>query len=451
MIAGKLPEIAISCLPPAYPMPKLTKRTVDAISAKMAGDVFVWDRELPGFGLRVKPSGVKSFVLQYRNRNGRSRRVTIGRFGVLTPEEARQRARLALSDVANGDDPAERRSADRVAVTLAEFCRDYLTKAENGLVLTKRGKRKKASTNYTDRGRAERHIIPLLGHRTVKDLTTADLRGFMRDVIAGKTAADIKTKARGRSIVKGGRGAATRTMALLSAVLTHAVEEGHRAGNPARGIVLPSYERRRVHLDAERYAALGRAISVAEARGEAWQAVEATRIIALTGCRAGEITNLKRAECDVQGACLRLTDTKTGESVRPLGQPALELVKSMLQRSRGTYVFPALRLTDAPYGGLAKAWLRMRDAKGKNRPTAELLLAGLTLHGLRHSFASVADDLGYTEATIGAMLGHSGGGTTRGYIHKLDPALLAAADRVSQRISDMMQRRCRPEIEFDPT
>jgi integrase len=343
-------------------MPKLTKRTIDATHPKPDRDVFVWDDELPGFGLRVKPpharrpGGSKAFVLQYRNRNGRSRRITIGRYGVLTAEQARDLARDALAEVAKGGDPAERRAADRDALTVAELVRRYLDEAERGLILTRKGKPKKPSTIYTDRGRAERHIIPLIGTRTVKDLTTADLRQFLRDVIAGKSAADVRTRARGRAIVRGGKGTATRTMAFLSTVLTYALHEGYRPDNPARGIVLPSYDRRKVHLDAEQYAALGRALKAGVAAGEPWQATEAMRLLALTGCRAGEITGLKRTECDLRSACLRLADTKTGESVRPLGKPALEALKAVLGRAKGAFVFPALRAGKGkaamPYRGL---------------------------------------------------------------------------------------------------
>jgi integrase len=409
-------------------MPKLTKRTIDATKPDDGREVVVWDDELPGFGIRIKPSGAKSFLIQYRNRNGRSRRITIGRYGVLTPEEGRKQARLALADVARGEDPADKRAADRSAMTVAELCREYLDRAERGLIVTRRKQAKKASTLYTDRGRVERHVVPLLGHRTVKDLTPADLRGFLRDVIAGKTAVDVKTKTRGRARVTGGKGTATRTMALLSSILSYGVGEGYRADNPARGIALPSYERRRARLDEEQYRKLAEALNEADRNGECWQAVLAIRAIALTACRRGEVVKLKRSEVDLSAQMLRLEDTKTGESVRPIGRAAAQVLRAATERSDGQFVFPGARQPAASFAGLPKAWDRIVGP----------VLPGVTPHTLRHSFASIADDLGYTEATIGAMLGHSGRGTTRGYIHKLDPALIAAADRVASHIAAAM-------------
>jgi integrase len=424
-------------------MPKLSDFKITIKSVRDLPDdrdAVYFDSELKGFGVRVKAKGKASYILQYRNKDAVSRRYTIGQIGGLTPDEARKSAKKLIGQITDGADPAKTKKDSLSAQTVKQLCDAYSEAVRLGLADPKKavifGKNgpKKASTFQEDLSRINRHIIPLLGNRKVCDLKTADISRFMRDIAVGKTALDLKTKVRGRARVTGGAGIASRTVGLLGGILTYAVSEGLIDNNPCRGVKRPEDKRRHVRLSNEDYAALGAAFRASEQAGEPWQTVAAFRLLALTGCRLGEVAKLKWADVDLSGAALRLSDSKTGRSVRPLGQAAVALLFG-LDRN-GIYVFPAMRLSDAPYGGFPKAWTRILSRAVMAPDSA---LNGLTPHGLRHGFASVAGDLGMSEITIAALLGHAAASVTGRYIHALDTTLIAAADRVAARIWSYME------------
>jgi integrase len=282
---------------------------------------------------------------------------------------------------------------------------------------------------YIDRGRIARHIVPLLGSKLVRDISQSDINRFIRDVASGKTATVEKTgKKRGKAIVEGGKGTAARTAGLLGGILSFAVSEGVIASNPARGVKRPADNHRTRRLSAEEYHQLGKALADAEEEAETAQGIAGVWLFALTGCRSGEITNLKWTEVDEAGSCLRLKDSKEGASVRPVGQRAFDLLATIEKKNGCPYVLAPVRGADA-FGGMPGAWKRIaKRAK----------FQGVTPHTLRHSFASVAGDLGFTESTIAAMLGHAAGSVTSRYVHHLDSVLVAAADKVARAIHGMM-------------
>jgi len=251
----------------------------------------------------------------------------------------------------------------------------------------------------------------------------------MRDVAQGKTAGDIKTGFRGRAIIKGGSGTAARTVGLLGGILSFAVTEGIIPVNPARGVRRPADKRREIRLTEDEYRALGNALREAELAGENLTAIIAVRLLTLTGCRRGEIEKLCWHDVDFGGHCLRLSDSKEGKNVRPLGAAALNILSKL--PGGGRFVLGG-KEPDKPFRGLPKAWARIIQ---RSR------LPYLTPHGLRHAYASMASDLGYTEPTIAALLGHAASTMTGRYIHHLDSALIAAADKVSARISAALDGR----------
>ena len=408
-------------------MTRLTKRIVDAADNR-SSDYFIWDEELPGFGLRVFKSGKRSYLVQYRAA-GRTRRYTIGPHGAWTPETARKKGRSLLGRIAQGENPAEERRLDARAITVKELCAQYLKDAENGLVLGKGRRPKKASTILIDRSRIHRHVIPLLGTRRVKDITPSDINRFIRDVISGKTKTDIKTKARGRAIVRGGAGTAARAVGLFGGILTYAIEHGIIERNPVHGVRKPADRVKTRRLSEQDYRVLGKVLSQVVNDDRFRSAVPIIRLLALTGCRRGEGVNLKWTEIDVENSCLRLSDSKEGASVRPVGLPVLDLLDAQRSEQDDVFVFAGTE-EGKPLVGFPKYWQKV--LKG----TA---LEDLTPHVLRHSFASsIANDLGFTEATIAALLGHSKGTVTSLYIHAIDTAVVMAADTVSGYINGLL-------------
>lgn len=408
-------------------MAKLTKRTVDTAEIQ-AKDYVIWDEDLPGFGLRVFASGKRSYVVQYRAA-GRSRRFTIGLHGVWTPETARREAKALLGQVAHGGNPTEERQLDHQAMTVKELCNRYLADLHKGLILGKGDRPKKASTIITDVGRIKRHIIPLLGSRRVKDLTKADVARTLKDIMGGKTKVDMKTgKPRGRAIVTGGAGTATRTIGLLGGILSYAVELGVIEYNPTQGVRRPKDKVNWRRLSEQEYRLLGDILRDRIEEGRYATAAEMIRLIALTGCRRSEIIKLRWEEIDSEGSCLRLTDSKEGASVRPVGLPALEHLERRRPKGAEGYVFPGWA-EDTPFGAFPSHW---------DKIFAQTPLADITPHVLRHSFASIANDLGFTEATIAALVGHSRGTVTSRYIHSVDTALVMAADNIAGYIQDLL-------------
>ncbi len=421
---------------------RLTKDLVDSLPKRVT-DYVAWCGDLPGFGCRVRPTGAKSFIALYRvgGRNTPVRKVTLGAYGKLTVDEARKAARKVLAKAELGDDEAASRAKKRAELTVSQLCDEYLS---DGCGL------KKTSTMTTDRGRIARHVKPLLGRKQIGEVTRADIERFMRDVAAGKTAADVKTKKHGRAIVTGGKGTATRTVRLLGGIFSYAVSCGYIATNPRLGVKVFADGRGERFLSVTELRQLGDALREAETVGLPWRfndekkakhrpaneanrrevispyAVAAIRLMMLTGCRAGEVLGLRWSEVDFENGLLNLPDSKTGAKKVLLGAPALEVLATLPRL--GDFVI-AGATADKPRSDIKRPW---------GRVTAHAGLPDLRLHDLRHSYASVGAAAGMGLGMVGKLLGHASPTTTARYSHFADDPLRRASESIASTIANAM-------------
>ena len=412
---------------------RLGKNVVD--KAEPAGARYtIWDDKLAGFGVRISPAGAKATVARYRAGGGRSgqlRQMTLGRHGQLTADQARTAADKVISAATLGADPAADRMKARADLTVAALCEFYF--AEGCTT-------KKLTTLYTDRGRAKRHIVPLLGSRRVGSVTRADVERFLADIASGKTARTEKTRARGKAVVRGGPGTATRTVGLLGAIFTFAVSRGLRADNPVRGVKRFKDRKMERFLSAEELGALGDALRAEDAAGGHVAATNEIRLLVVKGCRKKEIKQFQLSVVDVRLSCLRLSDSKTGQKVVPVGAAALTIL-SQISKGESKFVFPAQGDDSKPFQGVDKTWNVVRAAAG---------LPNVRMHDLRHTYASTGLLAGYSLPVLGKLLGHADASTTQRYAHIADSPMKTAADTIAAAIEGAMTPGPRPANDNRP-
>jgi len=403
---------------------RLTKKMIS--DAKPASDrpTFIWDKELRGFGCKIESGGTKSFILQYRNSERRKRRMVLGRFGVITVEQARDEARIKLGDVTRGLDPADEKQLARDSLTVGQLCDWYLAEADAGRLLGRKRAAIKQSTLAMDRSRIETHIRPLLGRRKVAALRLPDIEAMQHDIALGKTA---RPRGEGRGgTTRGGKGVAARSVTTLHSIFAHAKRAGLIDANPALGVrKFPDQKKTRTLSRAE-LRDLGSIMrEVADSEPPVGLAI--IRLLVLSGLRLNEAQSVKRSWVSSEGY-ITFGDTKTGAQIRVIGSPALQLLRDQPVTDDATYVFPS--------DGGQTHFVAADGVLG--RMCRRLGWTDVTPHTLRHTFGSFAGELGYSELTIAAMLGHAAGSVTGRYVH-IDEAVRSAAEKVSKEIAALLE------------
>jgi integrase len=394
----------------------------------------LWDVELAGFGLRIEKSGTKTFIIRHRtDGGGRSaprRFMTVARYGTLTVEQARKKAKVLLGAAASGNDPAgevQERRREKTVEELLDFYEEHGCFIQRGIY---KGRPMKPLTKQYTMARLRHHVEPLLGHKRASDVTSGDIERFVADVKAGKTAKDEKIGPRKRVIVRGGEGAARKVVRDLSAVFSFAGRHGLVATNPVeKASVRKTDNRRERFLTLEEVSRLGKAFEQVEADGANPKAVTIARLWALTGCRRNEIAALKVHEVNLERSPFEFEDTKTGKSIRPFGPAAAALLKALLKDRKAGYLFPAEK-GDGYYQSTRKIWQKVTEI-GE--------LPGVTPHTLRHTLGSTATSSGEALALTGAILGHANLRSTAIYAHVQRDPSLEAAKRVEKLLATALE------------
>ncbi|MBL6080553.1 tyrosine-type recombinase/integrase [Belnapia sp. T18] len=417
----------------------------DPAKASAGRDTFIWDTSLAGFGLKISPGGGRSFVFQYRDGTGRTRRLTLGSVKKISASAARDAAEKANSSARAGRDPQTEKVAARRQQNLSAHAREWLE-----LLRLRAKKGEMAASTIADYTRKmNNHILPAFGSLKPGELTASRIRQW-RD----KTPAKIPRRVGDRHLGSEGMKAVLR---VLSAFCGHLSDHEVISSNPARGMRQFSTTRRERHLSPEEVGRLGTVLDDWQHRAPHW--VAAIELSLQTGMRKGEVLSLRWNAVKDETGCIVLREHKTarksGEKRIPLTKPVrLVLLRcAEWRRPESEFVFPSVAHRNvalvngrkAPLltelqgpmtaGGLQRAWRAIRKAAGLDGVDA------VRLHDLRHTFASVAASSGVSLPLIGRNLGHASAATTSRYAHVADQAAAEVQALVAGKLREQLAQR----------
>lgn len=388
-------------------MPKLTKKIVDDTIATTA-DVWVWDTELKGFGMRVQPSGRKTYVTRYRNAAGTQRKSTIARCTDVTADKARELARKVFAAVAEGKDPTAEKHALKIAPTVIQLEERYMREHARPF--------KKAGSVSNDEMLWRLHIIPALGKKRVDAVTRADILS-LHGSLADKPAT------------------ANACVALLSKAFNLAELWAWRAaGNPCRQVKKFKIRERETILSPAQISQLNDSLVDMVAEEEIpHEMADLVRLLLLTGCRLNEIMSARQEWVDHERKLLLLPDSKVGQRRISLSDAAMDIIVSIPE---GDWLIP---------GRVEGEHMKHPHGMFKRIKARAKLPTDLRPHDLRHTAGSIAHMSGLTQKQVATMLGHRQLSTTERYLHGYESDNARSVDKVGTVISANFRRE-RPQM-----
>lgn len=385
---------------------KLTERTVKAAKVPEKGRAHLWDEDLRGFGLRIYPSGTRSFVSRYTAPCGRRRRLMVlGEWGVLTVYQARVKAERFRVRILEGEDPGAERDAGKSGPTVTEFADVYIRRME---------KRWTEKTRYECRRRIEKHVRPALGSRPMEGVIRAEISDLLENIAESS-----------------GPYESNRVHELVRAMYNRAQVWGffpEDRPNPARAIERFKETARERWLKPGEVEALME--KVREQRDPFFRAF--VPLLLLTGLRKSELLRARWDHLDFERGEILLASTKSGRpQVRKLSSPAVEILRFLPRQEGNPHVFPG-RKNGSPRTGFKNEWDDVREKAG---------LPHVTLHDLRRTAGSYMAQAGVPLRVIGEILGHQNSAITRIYARLSEENETQALETLREKLGGLIRAR----------